>query len=238
MRPILALVLFACPSPAPTGDDTGPAWDIDERFDTLDASVWSLGTWVLGATQLDPAQARVAEGLLSLSLDEVDGQWRGAELGSLLSFTGGRFEARIAAPSEPGSVCGFFLYGEDGEGRVHEIDVELLSAEPDTVRLGTYAAWTKADGYEAGPHRGVRTWRREGFSTAEWHEYAWSWEVGRVSFEVDGVVVGEVEAAPTDAATLRLNHWTSVTWPEVQGPPAGSSACRVDWIRGRAQVGR
>lgn len=233
----MLLLLLACTGPKNPIDtaDTGTEvdWLFDENFEDLEPSDWTWGTWTLGATQLDPNQAEVVDGELRMHLDLVKDTWHGVELAHVLPFTSGRFEARIAAPAEPGSVCALFLYGEDKEGEVHEIDVELLSAEPDTVRVGTYANWTLADGYEDGTARQSVAWQRDGFTTAELHDYAIVWTESAVTFEVDGQTIATVTRVPSEPITLRLNHWTSTTWPEVQGPPAGSSTCVVDRLRAR-----
>jgi len=231
-------VASVCDSGSPDSGSPTLPWDIDDEFDSLDLKTWQEGTWTLGLTQLGPDQASVADGLLSLAHrwdDSVPGAetWRGAELYSYRTFTQGRFQARIAAPDEPGTVCSLFLYGTDADGLVHELDVELLSAEPDTVRVGTYAGWRKSDGYKAGPTRDTVTWQQGSFNSSDWHDYGISWDADAVTFDVDDVVIGSVTVVPWGAASLRLNHWTSSTWPEVGGPPAADSVCRVDWVRGR-----
>ena len=217
------------PAPDPGPADAGLLFE--DPFVAIDDAAYDAGTWTLGLTQLDPRQLRVRDAALQLRLQHRDGAWMGGELYLRDAFSSGRFEASVQVPNVPGAVCAFFLYGTDSEGRAHEIDVELLSARPGEVWLGTYAAWRPEDGYGDGPTRASFVYAPAGFDHRAWHRYAIDWRADRVTFYVDEVEAGAVTISPTAPIAPRFNFWTTNTWAEVAGPPRSDATCRVDDLR-------
>lgn len=212
-----------------TGDTAAPVVLLEEAFDAIDPSIWDHATWQLGATQFREQNGQIVRGELELLHEGAGDRWFGAELFTLQTFTGGRFEATLTAPESPGTVCAMFLYSfrEGGAGGVvDEIDIELLDGR---AVVGTYAGWRARDGYENGPTRQYRELEADISGT---HRYGIRWDAAAVSFWIDGEEQAVIaEAVPGGAPSLRFNHWTSTTWGEVGYPPPAELRCTVDDVR-------
>jgi beta-glucanase (GH16 family) len=245
----VTLLLIGCASPDEQDKDSGPAPAPDsgtetedtgsstgnaflDAFDALDPKVWGTANWTLGDTELSEAGVSVDDGALLLSHAWGDDAWSGGEIYSEAAFFYGTWTARIAAPTQTGTVCAFFFYDAVSNGDsyiVNEIDFEILDGR---VLVGTYAQWRPEDGYEKGPTRDYTWWTPEAdFELSEFHEYGLTWTSEQITFFVDGETIAQTTVVPKDDLPVRFNHWTSSTWPEVGTPPAGETlTCRVDHV--------
>jgi beta-glucanase (GH16 family) len=221
-----------------TPEDVGGT--VDDPFDNLDESFWFKGDWVLRNTQLVPGLASVKDGMLRLAHEQGDaGTWRGAEIYSAKAYLFGTWSASLKAPSEPGTVCSFFLWGKTESGKVMEIDFEMLSSRPNMVQVSTFSNWVQADEYGDGPtHRSIWWTGPSSFSIDEMHTYTFEWTREAVTFRIDDKEIARIDdVVPNGAANIRFNHWTSKDWPEVGYPPHSNSVCLIDRVWGRLSNG-
>ncbi len=201
-----------------TGEAPAP-W---EPFDTLDDARWDIATWTLGRSELAVENVSVTDGQLALHHEGAGDAWLGAEIFTSEAFFGGHWTAAMTPPTSTGTVCAFFFYGTDGQGLVHEIDVELLGGQ---LWVGTYANWSPAHGYENGPTREYVVIEIDAPQT-----FTISWG-DTVDFLVDGSPVASfATAVPSIPLQLHLNHWTTDTWADVAYPPPASLDCRFDSV--------
>ncbi len=218
---------------ADTSADTDTGGEIlRDEFDAFDTVRWAIADWTLADTAFVARNVSVHDGSLDLRhRGSTVAGWTGGEIYSLDEFSSGVWNARITAPTEPGTVCAFFFYSwaDDADGGVtNEIDVELLAGK---AMVGTYADWHEGDGYETSP---THEWAWVEAENAGAHDYGLAWTPAGVAFTMDGVEVAHfTTAVPAGNMALHFNHWTTDGWDDVAGPPdANDLHCTVDWVAG------
>lgn len=217
---VLALVLIAHATPA------GAEVLLRDDFSTgkLDASKWTIGTRVLGRTQLGNVPV-VSRGVARLRLDThnagATALFRGSEIRSRQIFTRGaglELEARVRIHAMPaGLVTSFFTYGShklDGRSVADEIDFECLSKHIATaagtrVDLNTWNDWDERRGIA---HDGVHNASAQPLVARleldVFHTFTIRWLPERTEWLIDGKRVWTTTAAQADdPMTVRLNFW-------------------------------
>lgn len=206
-----------------------------EEFDALDPARWYVSDgWNNGDHQncdWSADRVEVADGALRLSFapdPTPDRQYRCGELQSRALYGPGTFEVRMRAPAGSGMVAAFFTYGGPPHGPTHdEIDVELLLKDPSGVQFNTYR-----DG-RGGNERVVSL---SPPADAGFHDYAFVWEPGRVTFFVDGERRHAIEGpgvVPVEPGKIFLSLWGSDTLRSWLGPfqaPASPLTMEVERV--------
>lgn len=178
----------------------------------------------------------------------VDEGGRGGQINSeSSSYHYGMYKASIKASrktesdsSDPKGVCnGFFVYWQgDSEDHFEEIDVEILSREPDYVY---FTIWRGRKLFYA--------WREEhwvwskkvkvrGRTDKAYHVYGFNWLPERVEFFVDNFEEPaavyhesdeEGQHIPSHPATLIINNWTGEKYWSGD-PPGRDRKMHVEWV--------
>ena len=227
---------------ADTTGDTADTADFIEDFTSLDPDRWHIADWQLGDTQLSADRVSIADGVLTLEHQRLEGTWSGGEVYSAENLLHGTWTARLAAPSEPGTICAFFFYQTialQDTWFVDEIDFEVVAGQ---VLVGTYALWRPEDGYESGPTRQVADWWSppKGMDLSDFHDYQLVWSADAVTFTIDDQLIATISSAiPANPMQIHFNHWTSSTWKDVGTPASGDPMrCRVDSLTGDTALDR
>lgn len=131
-------------------------------------------------------------------------------LASKQLFYHGRFQAEIRAASGAGLVTGFFLHRDAPR---QEIDIELAGSDPRRMLVNVYFN-PGDDGAAMGfGYRGTPYYIDLGFdSTLDFHLYEITWQPGRITWSVDGMIVherGGWDPTPIPHLPMRLhaNLW-------------------------------
>lgn len=174
-----------------------------ESFNTFDQRLWIRGQHQLGRSEIDPANATVADGLLRLAVPA--GKTDGGELRTRSTYGYGSYRSKIKTAGAPSSVTAFFLYVPPDNAS--EIDIEIYNNPEGTVRLSTYSG-------------GALTHTEEQVlpfdPTLKPHEYRIDYGPGAVSFYVDGSMIRSwSDGTPTQPMNLYLNVWFPTWLPSV-----------------------
>jgi beta-glucanase (GH16 family) len=156
----------------------------------------------------------------------ASGEYRSNDL-----FSYGRFEARLKAVKNPGTVTSFFTYTGPSDGQPwDEIDVEILGKNTNQMQTN----------YFTGGVGGHETVINLGFDAlAGYHNYAFEWwNGGTINWFVDGVLVhqenGSRGALPTRPQRVMTNLWPGIGVDGWLGPfnyPGRTLTATYDWIR-------
>lgn len=177
----------------------------------------------------------------------VDEDGRGGQINSeSSSYHYGMYKASIKAspktepdPSDPKGVCnGFFVYWQgDSEDYFEEIDIEILSREPDyvyfTIWRGRklFAPWLKEHWIWS------KKVKARGRTDKAYHVYGFNWLPDKVEFFVDdfqepAVVYYESDEEgqhiPSHPATLIINNWTGAKYWSGNSPGRNTKML-VEW---------
>jgi len=130
----------------------------------------------------------------------------------------GRFSVRFRADPVPGYKTAWLLWPDSDKRRHGEIDFP-------EANLG--------DTINGFVHHAVRGRGQERFSTGKtfenWHIATIEWLPGRVTFNLDGAVVG----TSTRKIPKKRMHWVLQTETQLDGPPPPADAAghvQVDWV--------
>lgn len=217
----------------------------------LDSTVWAVGTWKLGRTQLGNVPA-VAGGLAQLTFNTY--RFTGSEIYTRRNFAlgnGVEFEARVRSNHLPsGLVTSLFTYNTQNN-LSDELDIEFLSKQVNLSATGapmlmtTWNNWDEAHPtYGDGIHHSSQSKVITGLDVNLFHTYTIRWLPGRTEWLVDGVLVASSTLAQPDlAAPLRINFWAPAsTWTEAYDArlkPVGNKRQNktyfydVDWVEVR-----
>jgi len=226
-------------SQSDAGSPSCPYVGILDSFDTLDLGEWGRAAWMVGDTQFfaDDAHATASGGQAVLNHIVVNGgpPWEGAEIYRLQSQSFGSYRARMKVPDVSGLVCAFFTYVYDSNGKSHEIDVEILSANPNQVWFSSWRDWDPSCGWDNNPYHHYQVYEDAGLDVREFHTYGFDWTPSSIAFFVDpeinpDPVTSWSDAVPRTPAPMRFNFWTSSKWSEVEGPPIEDASMLIDWV--------
>ncbi len=211
-RRVLALLVAVVSLLVVPSAHAAPVTGFTDEFTTLDASRWVVGAHPLGRGVLDPANASVTGGALSLGLPA--GRLDGAEVHTKATYATGTFSARIRVADAPSSLTGFFLYAPPDYAS--EVDIEILDDPSGIVMFTTYAGGAQTHAVTSSL----------GFDpTAAFHDYEIALDRKAVTFSVDGVALRTwTSGVPRAAMPLYLNAWYPA-W--LAGTPSASGAATL-----------
>ncbi len=146
-------------------------------------------------------------------------------------YSYGRFEARLKAVRNPGTVTSFFTYTGPSDGQPwDEIDIEILGRN--TTQLQT--------NYFTGGTGGHETVINLGFDAAAgYHNYAFEWwNGGTINWFVDGALVhqetGSRGPLPTRPQRIMANLWPGIGvdgWLQPFTYPGRTLTATYEWVR-------
>ncbi|MFF5228980.1 glycoside hydrolase family 16 protein [Dactylosporangium sp. NPDC000521] len=156
----------------------------------------------------------------------ASGEYRSNDL-----FSYGRFEARLKAVKNPGTVTSFFTYTGPSDGQPwDEIDVEILGKNTNQLQTN----------YFTGGVGGHETVINLGFdASAGYHNYAFEWwNGGTINWFVDGRLVhqenGSRGALPTRPQRIMMNLWPGVGvdgWLQPFRYPGRTLTATYEWVK-------
>lgn len=155
--------------------------------------------------------------------------FKGAEYRTKLSYTYGRFEARIKSAYREGMLSSFFTYydGGGGIGNWNEIDIEIMGRYFDNVQFNTITP--NQTNHVA--HKPMQTSPHQ-----DYHTYAFEWTPEYVAWFIDGVEVIKQTGAHIQTLTLpqkiMMNIWNPAyeSWAGVFNPDALPAFAYYDWV--------
>ncbi len=142
------------------------------------------------------ANARVADGLLTLSLTNSGSGYVGAEYRTYQRYSYGFYSVKMKAAKCPGVISSFFTYtGWPWD----EIDIEFLGDDTTRVQFNYYTSGV-------GGHEYVYYL---GFDASEdFHEYAFDWQEDSITWYVDGKPVYKAtKDIPSTPGQIMTNIW-------------------------------
>ncbi|MBP8080712.1 MAG: glycoside hydrolase family 16 protein [Arenimonas sp.] len=236
----LGIALMASLAPAHAGGTVVLREDFNGA--QLDSTVWGVGTWKLGRTQLGNVPV-VAGGIAQLAFNTY--RFTGSEIYTRRNFSlgnGVEFEARVRMNHLPsGLVTSLFTYNTQNT-LSDELDIEFLSKQVNLSTTGapmlmtTWNNWDEAHPtYGDGIHHSSQSKVITGLDVNLFHTYTIRWLPGRTEWLVDGVLVASSTLAQPDlAAPLRINFWAPASsWTEAYDSrlrPVGSKRQNQTWF--------
>ncbi|WP_239118629.1 beta-glucanase [Paractinoplanes ferrugineus] len=146
-------------------------------------------------------------------------------------FSYGRFEARLKAVKNPGTVTSFFTYtGPSDNQPWDEIDVEILGKN--TTQMQTNYFTNGAGGHETIINLGFD-------ASAGYHDYAFEWwKGGTINWFVDGRLVHQENGSrgplPTHPQRVMMNLWPGIgvdSWLQPFTYPGRRLTASYDWVK-------
>lgn len=199
----------------------------DFNGSSLDTAKWTVGTWMLGRTQLGNVP-ELSAGIARLKFDTFNPasparSFRGTEIGTKAEFevgSGIEFEARVRVNALPsGLVTSFFTYVFRTAGTMtfsDEIDFEFLStqinrspANSAPVLTTTWNDWNNI----TPDYTNLATYNSQsanvpGMDLSQFNKIIIRWLPGRVEWIVNGQLIRTATTAvPDEKTNIRLNFW-------------------------------
>lgn len=206
---VLPIMLVSC-FKAPSGGDVIDPGAVDNRFTSDDYKIAVFangephgffarndrGNGFPFDCSFMRSNAVIENGTLSLILSGDAGGYTGAEY-RMWSKTGyGFYSVKMKAAACPGVISSFFTYNGFPWD---EIDVEFLGDDTTKVQFNYYTHGV--GGHEYVYHLGFD-------ASKEFHEYAFDWQEGSITWYVDGVAVYRAtENIPTTPGNIMMNVW-------------------------------
>lgn len=236
VRAVLLSTLCLSPSQSVQPKPAAAARSFFEPFDGLDGRRWYISDgWVNGAHQgctWSRAAVDVRKGMLQMSVLRYSNKLRPLVCGELQALGGaygyGTYEARMRVAAGSGLNTAMFTYSGPPITPVHdEIDFEFLGKARQKVQLNYFVGARGMHGTDT---------PLAADASADFHDYAFVWEPGKVRWFVDGKLVrtADSQPLPTTAGRFYLSLWSgSSTVNDWLGPmDAGSLPAKadVDWV--------
>ncbi|PRP73943.1 glycoside hydrolase family protein [Planoprotostelium fungivorum] len=198
----------------PTSGDDGGRPSFTDDFNSLDTSKWYVSNYSpssLFASSWDTKQVRVADGKLSLVIDQQGcpngcggHKWRAGELATNQMYTYGYVETTFIPACEFGGISSLFTYADAAGGA--EIDIEFEGNAKNCTGVSyTHYAGGKTFGW------GVKSL---GFNAKEKaHTYGFLWTPEKVDWYVDHKLhfstasSGKKVDVPSAKMNLMVNNW-------------------------------
>lgn len=233
---ILPLMLVSC-FRTPGGSGNVDVGEIEDRF-TLDEEKianFSLGEPYGFFARNDRgngppfncsfmrSNAVIGNDTLSLILSEGNGGYVGAEY-RMWSKTGyGFYSVSMKAAACPGVISSFFIYNGFPWD---EIDIEFLGDDTTKVQFNYYT-------HGVGGHEYIYELPYD--ASEEFHEYAFDWQEGSITWYVDGVAVYRAtDNIPTNPGNIMMNVWnvtdTYASWAGKFDPSYLPVRAEYQWI--------
>lgn len=167
--------------------------------------------------------------IFSAPINILSKDFKGAEYRTKLSYTYGRFEARIKSAYREGMLSSFFTYydGGGGIGNWNEIDIEIMGRYFDNAQFNTITP--NQTNHVA--HKPMQTSPHQ-----EYHTYAFEWTPEYVAWFIDGVEVLKQIGAHIQTLTLpqkiMMNIWNPAyeSWAGVFNPESLPAFAYYDWV--------
>ncbi|GAA4605686.1 beta-glucanase (GH16 family) [Actinoplanes octamycinicus] len=177
-------------------------------------------------------------GAMSLNLDTqtcpggcagkpyASGEYRTTDL-----YSYGRFEARLKAVKNPGTVTSFFTYTGPSDGQPwDEIDVEILGKNTTQMQVNYFT--NGVGGHERLINLGFD-------AAAGYHDYAFEWwNGGTINWFVDGRLVHQENGSrgplPTHPQRIMMNLWPGIgvdSWLQPFTYPGRRLTAGYDWVK-------
>ncbi|WP_182911632.1 family 16 glycosylhydrolase [Paracoccus sp. JM45] len=226
-QPSLAHVTDLHPETAGFYDDFSEGLDKD-RWYVSDG--WTNGDWQ--DCEWSGRAVKAQSGMLSLfhtpaPLDEKRPPLCG-EVQTKAFFQYGTFEARIRTPKQSGLNASIFTYTGPVHGTPHdEIDIEILTRDPDVMTMNTYVA--------GAPLNGGKVPANPSFDDA-FHTVGFRWDPEGITWYMDGQEVHRTEpdaTLPSHPQKLFMSFWSTATltdWMGRQTAQDGPLEYQIDWI--------
>lgn len=233
MRPALLAALLLVAQPVATGHAAGTSFV--DRFDRLDPGRWYVSDgWTNGAHQnclWSKDQVALEDGAATLTFEarRAKGQdYACAEIQTRRRYGYGTYEARLRTPAGSGLNAAFFTYiGPQNKAAHDEIDFEFLLKDTSRVQLNAHVK-----GKGGNEHLAALPAPSDG----GYHDYAFRWEPGRLSFYVDGQLVHTIDdpaKVPDQPSKIFFSLWSTDTLTQWMGPfepPTEPVSMRIDRI--------
>ncbi len=167
--------------------------------------------------------------IFSAQTNILSKDYKGAEYRTKLSYTYGRFEARIKSSYREGMLSSFFTYydGGGGIGNWNEIDIEIMGRYFDNAQFNTITP--NQTNHVA--HKPMQTSPHQ-----EYHTYAFEWTPEYVAWFIDGVEVLKQTGAHIQTLTLpqkiMMNIWNPAyeSWAGILIPESLPAFAYYDWV--------
>ena len=167
--------------------------------------------------------------IFSAQTNILSKDFKGAEYRTKLSYTYGRFEARIKSAYREGMLSSFFTYydGGGGIGNWNEIDIEIMGRYFDNVQFNTITP--NQTNHVA--HKPMQTSPHQ-----EYHTYAFEWTPEYVAWFIDGIEVLKQTGAHIQTLTLpqkiMMNVWNPAyeSWAGIFIPESLPAFAYYDWV--------
>lgn len=187
-----------------------------DSFVQFNGNRWIKSSFMLGRSQLDPANVSVRSGNLRIKIPARS--LNGGEIESRSLYGYGTYVARMKVPNAPSSITGFFLYrSPDYEA---ELDIEVYNNSSRRVDYTTYANGRQT-------HFAAKKLPFD--ATRGFHTYRIDYYPRVVRFYVDGKLYQRYKyGLPDGEMQLLVNTWFP-NWLSGQ-KPSRASATYVDWI--------
>ena len=207
-----------------------------ENFDRIDKKRWYVSDgWSNGDHQncnWSKGQVKISDGTLRLGFTRQkakDREYVCGEVQTNQRFGYGAYEIRMKAAAGSGLNTGFFTYIGPVHKKPHdEIDFEVLGKNPSKVQINQYV-----DGKSVGEEKLVEV---PGGADQGFNDYAFVWEKDRISWYVNGELVGEATdpaKLPSHASKLYISLWGSDTlksWMGTFADPEAPVAAEIDRV--------
>jgi endo-1,3-1,4-beta-glycanase ExoK len=207
-----------------------------ENFDRIDKKRWYVSDgWSNGDHQncnWSKGQVKISDGTLRLGFTRQkakDREYVCGEVQTNQRFGYGAYEIRMKAAAGSGLNTGFFTYIGPVHKQPHdEIDFEVLGKDPSKVQINQYV-----DGKSVGEGKLVEV---PGGADQGFNDYAFVWEKDRISWYVNGELVGEATdpaKLPSHASKIYISLWGSDTlksWMGTFADPEAPVAAEIDRV--------
>lgn len=236
IRAALVSALVLSSSPSAQTKPIATARSFFEPFDGLDGRRWYVSDgWVNGAHQgctWSRAAVEIKKGLLRMSVMRRSNHLRPLVCAEVQALGGGfgygAYEARMRVAGGSGLNTAMFTYSGPPKTPVHdEIDFEFLGKARQSVQLNYFIG-------ARGGHETQTPLAAD--ATADFHDYAFVWEPGKVRWFMDGKLVRTAASPPLPstpggfylslwAGSATVNDWLGPFDPNMLPVTAD-----VDWV--------
>jgi endo-1,3-1,4-beta-glycanase ExoK len=238
---VLGVITAVVASTSSTPAQAAIGGNFVDNFDSFDTGRWHKADgWTNGSMfNLGWRADHVwhSGGVMGLNLDNAtcpsgcsgkpyaSGEYRTNDM-----FTYGRFETRMQAVKNSGTVTALFTYTGPSDGQPwDEIDVEILGKN--TTQMQTNYFTNGVGGHETIINLGFD-------ASTGYHDYAFEWRQGSISWFVDGRLVHQENGSrgplPTHPQRIMMNLWPGIGVDGWLGPftyPGRTLTATYDWAR-------
>jgi beta-glucanase (GH16 family) len=180
----------------------------EDHFDAIDSSRWKKAThtWNSNLVQFVQENVTFQNGTMRLHLKNQKSEkkdYTGAEYRTNEKYLYGRFVVRAKFPTGSGIVSSFFTFRDPPDPEWQEIDVEVLGKDTSSVQFTHHWGIPPQSTYNA------ETFKLDFTTDSDFHEYAFEWIPGRITWFVDGEAMYTATDVnvPHLAQEIMMNIW-------------------------------